>query len=61
MSDQRTRWEYMHHNVGPGESWFDELRRRGADGWEAWHIERSDTGWRALYFKRPIRSNEVKP
>lgn len=49
------KWEYDSVNVGPGESWYDELRKRGLDGWEAWHIEKAETGWRTLYFKRPIR------
>lgn len=22
------------------------------DGWEAWHIEKDERGWRAIYFKR---------
>ena len=49
------KWEYTSHNVAPGESWYDELRQRGLEGWEAWHIEKSDNGWRTLYFKRPIK------
>jgi len=46
-------WEYIFDNVAPGETWYDMLRRRGAEGWEAWHIERTENGWRTIHFKRP--------
>lgn len=49
-----TRWEYMSENVAPGESWYGVLRVQGAEGWEAWHIDKDDRGWRTIYFKRPV-------
>ncbi len=45
-------WEYTSSKVAPGESWYDVLRSMGREGWEAWHIEKTD-GWREIYFKRP--------
>jgi hypothetical protein len=50
-----TRWEYQSITLAPGESWYDALRLNGANGWEAWHMERSDNGHRTLYFKRPAK------
>lgn len=46
------KWVYESDNVRPGESWFDVLRKRGAAGWEAWHMEKDERGWRTIYFKR---------
>lgn len=54
--DHMTKWEYTSVNVGPGESWYDQLRNWGANGWEAWHIEKNEAGWREIYFKRPSPS-----
>ena len=48
------RWEYDSETVAPGENHYTVLRKRGADGWEAWHIERNAEGWREIFFKRPI-------
>ena len=46
------QWEYTTVNVGPGESWYDQLRAWGENGWEAWYIEKTAEGWREIYFKR---------
>jgi len=47
-------WEYTSENIAPSENWHDELRWRGRDGWEAWHMEKDERGWRTIYFKRPV-------
>lgn len=52
------QWQYTTVNVGPGGERYDELRSWGEQGWEAWHIERNEDGWREIYFKRPQRSPE---
>lgn len=49
-----TKWKHTQATVAPGESWFDVLRKMGAEGWEPWHIEKTENGWRTLYFKRPL-------
>ncbi len=49
----RQEWDYVSVVVKPGESWYDVLRGHGRNGWEAWHIEKSENGWREIYFKRP--------
>lgn len=49
-----TKWEYQSIKLAPGESWYDVLRLNGANGWEAWHMERDDNGWREVYFKREL-------
>lgn len=54
------KWEYTSVNVGPGESWYDQLRAWGENGWEAWHIEKTAEGWREIYFKRPTRDQQRK-
>jgi hypothetical protein len=46
------KWEYTSETVAPGESWYDVLRKRGMEGWEAWHIEIRLQGYREIYFKR---------
>lgn len=48
-----TTWEYNWITVAQGESHYDVLRSNGANGWEAWHIQPDDRGWRVIYFKRP--------
>lgn len=53
-NDTAPRWQYTSDKVAPGESWYDVLRKRGGEGWEAWHIERYESGWREIYFKRPV-------
>lgn len=53
-----TQWEYQHLNLEPTESHFDALRENGKRGWEAWHMERSEAGWKVIYFKRRIEPNE---
>lgn len=55
-----TRWEYQSITLAPGESWHDTLRLNGANGWEAWHMERSDNGHRTLCFKRPAETKAEK-
>lgn len=45
-------WEYQHVNLGPGEDYFQTLRINGDLGWEAWHMEKNDRGWRTIFFKR---------
>lgn len=47
------KWVYDSAQFAPGESWYDGLRKRGEEGWEAWHIEKSFDGWREIYFKKP--------
>lgn len=54
------KWEYTTVNVGPGESWYDQLRAWGENGWEAWHLEKNESGWREIYFKRPTSSVSSK-
>jgi hypothetical protein len=46
-------WEYTSSTIRPGESRYDELRRMGADRWEAWHMTNTPDGWWEIYFKRP--------
>lgn len=53
-----TKWQYTSVNLKPGESWYDALRQYGREGWEAWHIDRNETGWREIYFKRPAGDGE---
>jgi hypothetical protein len=52
------RWEYQHLNLGPGEDHFGTLRENGERGWEAWHMERDERGWRTIYFKRQVPPDE---
>lgn len=49
-------WEYTSDKVAPGESWYDVLRERGKQGWEAWPIEKDGNGWREIYFKRRVEN-----
>lgn len=48
------KWEYQHIDLDPTESHYDCLRANGKNGWEAWHMERNDRGWKTLYFKRRV-------
>ncbi|MEH2474505.1 hypothetical protein V1281_004312 [Nitrobacteraceae bacterium AZCC 2161] len=47
-------WEYCSEVVKPGGRCFDALETLGPQGWEAWHIENLNDGWREIYFKRPV-------
>lgn len=47
-----TYWEYTHINFAPGEDYFESLRTNGQLGWEAWHMEVNERGWRSVFFKR---------
>lgn len=49
-----TKWEYQSIKLAPGESCYYVLRLNGANGWEAWHMELDDNGWREVYFKREV-------
>lgn len=53
-----SEWEYSSDIVAPGESSFVVCSVRGAEGWEAWHLERRHDGWREIYFKRLRASGE---
>lgn len=55
-----TRWETTSKVYIPGESWFDGLRRYGAEGWEPWHMEKSLDGYREIYFKRAVVAPDSK-
>ena len=46
-----TGWEYTSEKMSPGENRYDVLHRFGAEGWEAWYIEKDASGWREIYFK----------
>lgn len=48
------RWQYATHSVAADESFDDLLKTAGLNGWEAWHIEKSEAGAREVYFKRQI-------
>jgi hypothetical protein len=48
------QWIYSSKNIAPGESHYDMLRQMGREGWEAWHIEKTENGWREIFFKRPV-------
>lgn len=47
-------WKIHDENIAPGESIRVVLVKRGKDGWEPWHIEKTETGWRTIWFKKPI-------
>lgn len=49
-----TVWKHYDENVAPGESLRDVLVKYGREGWEPWHIEASENGWRTVYFKKPV-------
>lgn len=46
------KWQYITEIVSPPDDVYSALRRMGAEGWEAWHIDRSPTGFREIFFKR---------
>lgn len=54
MSEPQPQWSYTSRTVAPGESHFDVLRHMGLARWEAWHVEKSNNGYREIFFKRQI-------
>lgn len=54
MSDVKPiAWETQDITLAPGENWYATIRLNAAEGWEPWHMERSENGHRTIYFKRP--------
>lgn len=48
------KWEFAKRKISPGLDCDDALLEMGLAGWEPWHIEVKDNGWRTVHFKRPM-------
>lgn len=48
------KWEYRSYMFEPHEDRTNILDKLGAEGWEAWWMERNSEGKNRIQFKRPI-------